>query len=51
MAGTSRISRENVTASLSGQRLFPDVSVLLAGILDPGSASNQVLEAAAVGTL
>jgi predicted nucleic acid-binding protein len=43
--------RETIVSELSGKRLFLDVSVLLAGLLDPGCASQQLLEVACKGTV
>ena len=43
--------REIVTTELAGKRLFPDVSVLLSGVLEPQSASGDVFASAAKATI
>lgn len=40
-----------VESQLAGQRVFPDISVLLTGLLDDGSDSSATLTGAASGTL
>jgi len=56
LSGVSKMSlpshiRDVVTAELAGKRLFPDVSVLLAGVLDSESASSDVFTCATGATI